>query len=52
MNDSVKKVAIPTLGVMMIAGWILGIDPTTLKIVFGIPVYYSIDDLGKEGLCY
>jgi len=36
MNDSVKKVAIPTLGIMMIADWILGIDPTTLKIVFGI----------------
>jgi len=36
MSDTVKKVAIPTLGGMTIAGWVVGADPIVLDVVFGL----------------
>jgi hypothetical protein len=36
MSDTVKKVAIPTLGGMTIAGWVLGVEPIALNTVFAL----------------
>ena len=41
MSDTVKKVAIPTLGGMLIAGWILEgfgvhVNPVALDTIFGL----------------
>ena len=36
MSDTVKKVAIPTLGGMVIAGWVLGVDPVVSKTILGL----------------
>ena len=35
MTDVLKKFAIPTLGVVLIASWILGVDPMIQKTILG-----------------
>ena len=36
MSDNVKKVAIPTLGGLLIAAWYFGVEPTIAKTVLGL----------------
>ena len=50
MNDSVKKVAIPTLGAMTIAAWVIGVEPIVFKTVFGL--FIAATGLPILGLVY
>ena len=50
MSDTVKKVAIPTLGGMTIAGWILGIEPIAMNMVFGL--FVAATGLPLLGMVY
>lgn len=50
MNDEVKKVAIPTLGGVLIAAWVLGVDPIMLKTVFGL--FIGVTGLLGLGMVY
>lgn len=36
MSDQAKKVAMPTLGGVLIAAWVLGVDPAITKTIFGL----------------
>jgi hypothetical protein len=50
MSDTVKKVAIPTLGGMTIAAWVLGVDPAITNTVFGL--FVAATGLGIVGMVY
>jgi hypothetical protein len=36
MSDTVKRVAMPTLGGVLIASWVLGVDSTIVNTIFGL----------------
>ena len=50
MNDSVKKVTIPTLAGMTIAGWVIGVEPIVLNVVFGL--FIAATGLPIVGMVY